>query len=551
MSLHPEALPPVPESTVELARIVFRKGNRYMTIRDELGVFYRDQDFASLYPTRGQAAETPWRLALILVFQFMEGLSDREAADAVRGRIDWKYALSLELTDPGFDASVLSEFRSRIVDGGQEQLLLDAMLKHLVSVGLLKGRGRQRSDSTHVLAAVRALNRYANAGETMRNCLNVLATVAPAWLRPRLQPEWVARYAKRFDDYSLPAGLSKRMALVEAIGADGRTLLHAIYSPDAPRWLREVPAVETLRIVWLQQYYAAEVGEPMRWREHADQPPASQLLHTPYDADARYGTKGDIHWVGYKVHVTESCEPDSPHLITNVHTTTATGSDFAAAAVIHAQLAEKKLLPQEHILDAGYVDAELLVTSAHDYQVTVTGPLSVEQSWQAKEQTGYGITAFQLDWAAKRATCPQGNVSTKWSATKDCTGTPIINIRFGAAQCRSCPVRHLCTRSATAPRNLTVRPQPIHEALQAARQHQQTADFHTRYKLRAGIEGTLSQGIRRTDLRHTRYIGLAKTRLQHILTATALNFCRIAEWLADKSPAPTRTPAFVRLAAMS
>ncbi len=174
---------------------------------------------------------------------------------------------------------------------------------------------------------------------------------------------------------------------------------------------------------------------------NADQPPASQLLHTRYDADARYGTKGDIHWVGYKVHVTESCEPDSPHLITNVHTTTPTGSDFAAAAVIHAQLAEKKLLPQEHILDVGYVDAELLVTSAHDYQVTVTGPLSVEQSWQAEEQTGYGITAFQLDWEAKRATCPQGNVSTKWSATKDQNGTPIINIRFGAAQCRSCPVR--------------------------------------------------------------------------------------------------------------
>jgi transposase len=245
MSLHPEALPPVPESTAALARTVFRKGNRYMLIRDELGVFYRDQDFAALYPTRGQAAETPWRLALILVFQFMEGLSDREAAEAVRSRIDWKYALSLELTDPGFDASVLSEFRSRIVDGGQEQRLLDAMLKHLVSVGLLKGRGRQRSDSTHVLAAVRALNRYACVGETMRNCLNVLATVAPGWLHPRLQPEWVARYARRFDDYSLPAGLSKRMALVEAIGEDGCILLtpstaqmHPVGYARCRRWKR-------------------------------------------------------------------------------------------------------------------------------------------------------------------------------------------------------------------------------------------------------------------------------------------------------------------------
>jgi transposase len=554
MSLHPEALPPVPESTAALAHKVFRKGNRYMTIRDELGVFYNDQDFAALYPTRGQAGETPWRLALVLVFQYMEGLSDRDAADAVRGRIDWKYALSLELSDPGFDASVLSEFRSRLVAGGQEQLLLDAMLKHLVSVGVLKARGRQRSDSTHVLAAVRALNRYACVGETLRHCLNVLATVAPDWLRARLQPEWVQpewvqRYADRFDDYSQPAGVSKRLALVQEIGADGRTLLDAVHSPDAPAWLRQVPAVETLRLVWLQQYYAVAPDAPMQWRANEDQPPASQLLHTPYDAEARYGTKGDLHWVGYKVHLTESCEPDKPHLITNVLTTVATGSDFAAAAVIHQQLAEKELLPQVHLLDAGYIDAELLVSSARDYAIGVIGPIREEHTWQAREQTGYHLTAFQLDWEARRATCPQGNVSTKWSATKDALGTPIINIRFGAVQCRTCSVRQLCTRSATEPRNITVRPQPVHEALQAARQHQHTADFHTRYKLRAGIEGTLSQGIRRSDLRRTRYTGLAKTRLQHIVTAAALNLRRIADWLGDQPLATTRTPAFVRLAA--
>jgi transposase len=180
--------------------------------------------------------------------------------------------------------------------------------------------------------------------------------------------------------------------------------------------------------------------------------------------------------------------------------------------------------------------------------VVVTGTVSVEHSCEAKEQSGYTLAAFQLDCDAQRATCPHGNVSRKWSATQDHLGTPIINIRFGTAQCLACPARAQCTRSATAPRNLTVRPRPIHEALQAARQYQQSSNFHTRYKPRAGIEGALSQGVRRSDLRRTRYLGLAKTRLQHLLTAAALNLCRIADWLAEKPFAPTRTSAFVRLA---
>jgi transposase len=135
MSLQSQALPPIPPATVAAARAAFPHGNRYIRMRDELGVFYTDQDFAPLFPTRGQPAETPWRLALVLVFQFAEGLSDEQAAEAVRARIDWKYALSLELTDPGFDASVLSEFRSRLVDGHAEMRLLDAMLAHLKNAG--------------------------------------------------------------------------------------------------------------------------------------------------------------------------------------------------------------------------------------------------------------------------------------------------------------------------------------------------------------------------------------------------------------------------------
>ena len=159
MSLHPQPLGPVPEQTARVARAAFPKGNVYMRMRDELGRLYEDEAFAALFPRRGQPAEAPWRLALVSVMQFAEGLSDQQAADAVRSRLDWKYALGLELTDPGFDASVLSEFRSRLVAGRAGYQLLDAMLARFQACGLLKARGRQRTDSTHVLAAIRALDR--------------------------------------------------------------------------------------------------------------------------------------------------------------------------------------------------------------------------------------------------------------------------------------------------------------------------------------------------------------------------------------------------------
>ncbi len=180
MSLHPEPIRPIPEHTVRVAQAAFPRGdNTYMRMRDEIGVIWEDEDFAPLFSTRGQPALAPWRLALVTVMQFAENLSDRQAANAVRARIDWKYALSLELTDPGFDFSVLSEFRSRLVEGEGEQLLLEKMLSRFKDRGWVKARGSQRTDSTHVLAAVRALNRLELVGETLRAALNALAVVAP------------------------------------------------------------------------------------------------------------------------------------------------------------------------------------------------------------------------------------------------------------------------------------------------------------------------------------------------------------------------------------
>lgn len=296
MSLKPQGIDPVPEETVRIARAAYPKGNVYMTMRDELGTIYEDESFAHLFPNNGQPAEAPWRLALITIMQFAEGLSDRQAADAVRGRIDWKYALSLDLSHPGFDASVLTEFRARLISGHAEEQLLTAMLTLFKERGWLKARGNQRTDSTHVLAKIRAINRLECVGETLRSALNCLAIVAPQWLRAHSVPEWVDRYGSRLEDARLPSGEEARLAWVEQVGQDGSALLSALFASSSPSWLREVPAVELLRRVWLQNYQWTE-GK-LGWRSSDNIPPAGLYISSPYDLDAHYSKKRSTSWVG-------------------------------------------------------------------------------------------------------------------------------------------------------------------------------------------------------------------------------------------------------------
>src|SRR4051794_29691969 len=171
MTLHPQAVYTVPEDTARVARAAFPRGNSYLRMHDELGHLFADQDFAALFPTRGQPALAPAQLALVTLMQFAEGLTDRQAADAVRGRIDWKYALCLELDDAGFHYSALSEFRARLLDGEVEALLFEQLLARCREAGLLSARGKQRTDSTFVVAAIRSLNRLELVGETLRHAL--------------------------------------------------------------------------------------------------------------------------------------------------------------------------------------------------------------------------------------------------------------------------------------------------------------------------------------------------------------------------------------------
>jgi transposase len=545
MSLHPQEILPVPEETRRVAQAAFPRGNVYMRMRDELGAIYDDQLFAPLFPVRGQPAASPWRLALTTVMQFAEGLSDRQAADAVRSRIDWKYALSLELTNPGFDHTVLSEFRTRLIAGQAAQLLLETLLARMRERGLLKVRGRQRTDSTHVLAAIRVLNRLELVGETLRHALNSLAVVVPDWLRAQVPSEWFDRYGSRIENYHLPNTAAAREELATAIGGDGHRLLQAVDTVAERPWLREIPAVQTLRQVWAEQY--TDSPGPLRWREVQDRASSAELIASPYDPEARYSTKRDVQWVGYKVHLTETCEDGHPHLITQVMTTPATTPDCVMGPTIQQDLAQRDLLPGTHLLDSGYVDAELLVTAQTAHQIDVVGPTFGSYSRQRLAGQGYDLSAFVLDWEAKQARCPQGHTSIKWTPGRDVSGDPVVRIRFARGTCAACPVRSACTWAKDAPRQLTVRPQLQHEAIQAARQRQETAGFKAQYALRAGVEGTHAQAIRRCGLRQSRYMGLAKTHLQHLATAVALNVIRLGAWWLGTPPAKTRRSPFAAL----
>jgi transposase len=544
--LRPQPGSQVPEETARVARAAFPKGNPYLTLRDELETIYADGLFAALFPKRGQPAEAPGRLALVTVLQFAEGLADRQAAEAVRSRIDWKYLLGLDLGEPGFDFSVLSEFRGRLLAGGLEQRLLDELLERFRDRGLVKERGKQRTDSTHIQAAVRNLNRLECVGETLRHALNSLTEIAPQWLKAHAPQEWYERYGPRFEQYRLPKTEKERESLAIQVGQDGQQLLAWVYALDTPEAVKQQPAVEILRWVWVQQYYLQE--EEVFWRQPDNLPPTEQVLHSPYDLDARYSQKRQTEWFGYKAHLTETCEDELPHLITHVETTPATTQDEQVTETIHQALEEKHLLPREHLLDRGYVNTTVLSDSQQHHGVEVIGPIKVDSSWQAQAGKGFDVSCFAIDWEHQRVTCPQGHTSQVWADSKANAGNPRVYIRFAQASCQACPVRTDCTRAAAGRRTLSFKPRPQYELLEWARQREHTAAFKERYKKRAGIEGTLSQGTRSFGLRRSRYIGQAKTHLQHILIAVAINLARFVAWINEVPLAATRTSTFAALA---
>lgn len=435
---------------------------------------------------------------------------------------------------------------------GLEEKALDLLLAALKDRGLVKAGGKQRTESTHVISAVRDLNRLELAGECVRAALEAISAAAPDWVEQVLEvPGWAGRYRARIDTWRLPSSQAKREELARSYGADGYALVEAVYAPFSPVWLRQLPAVQALRVMLVQNYIriTGRGGrEVIRMRRSQDEggeglPPGRYRLTSPYDTDARWAAKGeDLVWNGYKVHISETCrfaEDDHdgegecrtlPNLITSVLTTDATVPDVNMTDPVHQALAQRGLLPAEHYLDSGYPSADLLVSSRRDYGITLVTPMLTDVSAQARAGAGFDRASFTIDWQTAQVTCPRGATSASWSPAIQ-RSTETIVVTFSAGDCGPCPVRDQCTTSKKKRRQLTIRPQPIQQAMDTARAEQNTPGWQGKYALRAGVEGTVRQAVAVTGIRRARYRGLAKVHLEHIYSAAALNLIRLdARW---------------------
>jgi transposase len=573
MSLQPQPWPEIPEETARVARLVMQRGEVPLAIRvrNELGELFADEEFAEAFAVRGKPGWSPGRLAMVTVLQMADNLTDRAAAHRVRFDISWKYCLGLGLNDPGFDPSVLSEFRGRLVEHGLEERVLDLLVARLKERGLIKDRGKQRTDSTQVAAAVRELSRLELAGEAVRAAVEALASAAPRWLATVLEvAQWQARYGRRIDEsWRPPASKAKREALALDFGTDGIRLLHAVYHANSPVWLRELPAVQVLRQIMVQNYAVTtdRNGREVVKRREADKeglPPSGLRVTSPYDLDARYGVKDDKFWVGYKLHISETCQepgvppghppvagsdrgrPAVPNLITHVETTDATVPDIHLVTPVHQALAWRGVLPAEHYLDSGYASATVIVDALKTFNVVLVTPLQADVSRQTRENRGYRREDFAVDWEARQVTCPQGAVSQYWHPGIR-SGHEVIAVRFDPGTCGPCPARAQCTTGKRYGRQIALRPREIHELVQANRAAQNDEDWQAKYALRAGVEGTIHQAVQVTGSHHTRYRGLAKTHLEHVYSAVALNLIRLDAWWNNCPLDHRRTSHLARL----
>jgi hypothetical protein len=382
----------------------------------------------------------------------------------------------------------------------------------------------------------------------MRAALNAIAQAQPDWLTAHLDLGWFDRYVHRFEMARFPKAESKKEQLRVLVGQDVDHLLRAIDEPSAPEELDSLPEVMLLRQVFAQHY--EKKGNHVQWRDG----PAvenNERIVSPYDPEARSSRKRETVWLGYKVHLTETCDQDQqvPHLITHVETTSATIPDGEALAPIQQSLRAKEIAPCEHFVDQGYTSGCQLVEQANA-GTQIVGPVADDTSWQQREQRGYAIQDFELDWDKQVATCPQGKHSAHWSTRRD-QDQEVVVITFEAGTCRDCPMKALCTRAAGR-RTLKLRPQAIHQALERRREEQRTPAFLQRYNRRAGVEGTLSQAVRTTRMRRSPYIGLQKTHLHHVTIAAGMNLVRMGDHLqAQTCGKPSRRShlqsAFARL----
>ncbi|MFD1312806.1 transposase [Streptomyces kaempferi] len=464
---------------MQIARASNPDGTTAIWVRDRLDGLWHDEDFAGWYPRDGRPGLSPAQLATVCVLQFLLGLSDRQAAEAVRCRIDFEYALAMELDDPGFHHSVLADFRERLAQDDRADRLLDLALARLQEAGLV----RERTDSTHVLAAVRGLTRLELVTEPVRAALEEVARTAGHLLVGLVDDEWRRRYGR---PVRLGKNPTRPKTRILAAGDDACRLLERLRRPG--------PQAETLRQIIVQNYYRDEAGRlRRRTADDGGLPASSSAIVSPYDTTARYVRHGHIiSWKGFAAHVTETCASSCVNVITDVATT----NDGQALPGIHTRLARRGLLPAEHLVDGGYTSLVHLERATREHQVTASGPLPGNPTRQHRENEGFDRDDFHIDFDHRQVTCPQGKVSAGWHGpypTSSPTAAPLIVARFTKSQCRPCPVRTRSTTTADSARTVDFPSRELRDLQLRVRAEQQTPPWMARYAVRSGVEGTINE----------------------------------------------------------
>lgn len=529
MSLQWELFREIPNDTAELGQAILPPDNAYRQIGERFDDLFPDEsEFAKLYKTTGRGAIPPLLSALVTVFQMLEKVPDREAAELVVTRIDWKYALHLPLAYPGFHFSDLSAFRQRLLEHKQERIVFERLLKQLKKLGLIKARGKMRTDSTHVLGVVERLSQLELVLETIRVALRAVTEVASNWTRQHLPAAFYETYQTPQSQY----GMTQDEAYAKLIkaGQDGFWFL-AQLDQSAPQAVLKLSEVATLRTV-LQQQFPQGPGRPPA----AKRPHGTGIIESPHETEARRAAKGDKVWTGYKVQVTETCDEDRPHLIVDLEPTEAPAHDRPALEKVQARLQDQDTMPSEQYVDQSYISGKSIADS-EKLGINLKGmPLE-----DTRGPEGFRQVDFQVDEDNQQATCPAGERATRWYERAGPEGEPAkIEIDFDAATCQACEFFGRCTKSA---RGRSLELHAYRKVLAARRAEAETETYREDMHRRAGIEGAISELVRGYGLRRARYRGLAKMRLQTLFTAVAVNLKRLARWWARQRALATETVA--------
>ncbi len=505
----------IPQEISRWGKKHLKNNNLYRIIGDQLLSFICVDEFTSMYSNTGRPSINPIILSLVTLFQFLEDIPDRVAAEYVVTRLDWKYALHIPMDDPGFHYSDLCNFRKRLAEHGKESLLFDQLLKKIESLGFLKKRKYQRTDSTHVLALVSELSRLENLSESLRVSLKAIHKLDPTFYKMTIPTLYREHWSVSHSDYQMTE--SQRKEALDRVGQDIHWLL-SFLKINKESFLR-LPELEVLKTLFHQQFTlqdSPQGSQKVRLKDKAET--GKDKIQSPHEPEARYSEKRGKFWVGYKAHITETAnEKGEVNFITDITTTNSCEQDNETLPEIQKKLEANDLKPEQQFTDKGYVTGNNLSKSDEE-NIQLMGEAS-----QLNNKGLFTADDFTVDYQTMTATCPAECTSISWKERESGNNKGDIQVRFGD-QCNHCPLKEKCT---TGKRGRRLRLSSHYPILRKRREESKTDAFKELMKRRPPVEGTISEMVRAHGLRTSRYRGMVKTHFQGLMIGTAVNLKRL------------------------